>query len=81
MIAEAFAEGEPVEGEVAVITREQAKGADYNLSPSRWVGQVSSAEIGSVSALLKELVSLDEEAHQLSVSLSKLLAGIADEPV
>ena len=81
VIAETFAEGEPVEGEVAVIAREQAKGADYNLSPSRWVGQVSSAEIGSVSALLKELVSLDEEAHQLSVSLSKLLAGIADEPV
>ena len=28
-----------VDGEVAVITREQAAEADYNLSPSRWVGQ------------------------------------------
>ncbi len=78
-LAAAFRKGEPVEGEVAVITREQAAQADYNLSPSRWVGQGSSAEIGSVSVLLKELVSLDDEAHQLSVSLSKLLAGVVDE--
>ncbi|MDE0209142.1 MAG: N-6 DNA methylase, partial [Boseongicola sp.] len=81
LIAAAFVKGEPVEGEVAVITREQAEEADYNLSPSRWVGQASSTEIGSVSTLLKELVSLDDEARQLSASLSKLLAGIADEPV
>ena len=80
-LATAFLKGEPVEGKVAVITREQAVESDYNLSPSRWVGQTSSAEIGSVSALLKELVSLDDEAHQLSVSLSKLLSGVADEPV
>ena len=40
-IAAAFFKGEPVEGEVAVITREQAEEADYNLSPSRWVGQAT----------------------------------------
>ena len=38
-IVAAFLKGEPVDGEVAVITREQAAEADYNLSPSRWVGQ------------------------------------------
>ena len=81
LIAAAFGKGEPMEGEVAVITREEAEKADYNLSPSRWVGQTSSAEIGSVSELLKELISLDDEAHQLSASLSKLLAGVTDEPV
>ena len=80
-LAAAFLKGESVEGEVAVITREQVAEADYNLSPSRWVGQVSSAEIGSISALLKELVSLDDEAHQLSLSLSKLLAEVVDESV
>ena len=39
-LAVAFLKGEPVEGEIAVITREQAVEADYNLSPSRWAGQV-----------------------------------------
>ena len=78
-IAAAFLKGDPVEGEVAVITREQASEADYNLSPSRWVGQATSTEVGSVKELLAELVTLDEEAHQLSASLHKLLAGVADE--
>ena len=80
-LAAAFAKGDPVEGEVAVITQEQAQEADYNLSPSRWVGQASSAKVGSVHALLKDLLSLDDEARQLSRSLSKLLAGVVDESI
>ena len=80
-LAVAFVKGEPVDGEVAVITREQAEQADYNLSPSRWVGQASSAKVGSVHALLKDLLSLDDEARQLSRSLSKLLAGVVDESI
>ncbi len=78
-VAAMFVKGEPVEGEVAVITRDQAAEADYNLSPSRWVGQASSLEVGSVRELLAELITLDEEAHQLSASLHKLLAGVADD--
>ena len=74
-----FLKGEPVEGEVAVITRGQAAEADYNLSPSRWVAQTNSTKAGSVRDLLTELVALDEEANQLSASLHKLLAGVADE--
>jgi type I restriction enzyme M protein len=79
-LAAAFLKGEPVEGEVAVITRQQIEDGDYNLSPSRWVGQSSSAEFGSVSALARELSALDGEAHRLSALLSKLLAGVVDEP-
>lgn len=78
-VATMFLKGEPVEGEVAVITGEQAREADYNLSPSRWVGHATSSEVGSVRDLLEELVTLDEEANQLSESLHRLLAGVADE--
>ena len=78
-IAAAFLKGEPVEGEVAVITSEQAAEADYNLSPSRWVKKVNSTDVGSVQALLTDLVALDAESHQLSGSLSKLLAGVTDD--
>ena len=78
-IAAAFLKGELVEGEVAVITREQAAEADYNLSPSRWVGQANSTEVGSVRDLLAELVTLDNEGQQLSASLSRLLSGVVDE--
>ena len=79
-LAEAFVKGGSVEGEIAVITREQAKEADYNLSPSRWVGQTGSTKVGSISALLRELTALDNETHRLSANISKLLSGVIDEP-
>ena len=60
--AEMFLEGESVEGEVAVITRKQAADADYNLSPSRWVGQATDSDVASVSDLIKEL-------HRLSTAI------------
>jgi type I restriction enzyme M protein len=79
-LAIAFVKGEPVDGEIAVITRQQAKEADYTLSPSRWVGQSTTTEVGSVGALVRELGELDRETHRLSVTISKLLAGLVDEP-
>ena len=79
-LASAFLKAEPAEGEVAVITRAQAEEADYNLNPSRWVEQTSSTEVSSVRVLLRDLAVLDSEAQKLSRSLSKLLAGVTDEP-
>ena len=51
-LAAAFLKGEPVEGEVAVITREQAEQADYNLSPSRWVGPAVAGEDMDLKTIL-----------------------------
>lgn len=79
-LAAAYLKGEAVDGELIVLDRGKIAEADYNLSPSRWVGQSSSAEVGSVSALVRELGALDNEAHQLSATISKMLAGVVDEP-
>jgi type I restriction enzyme M protein len=79
-LAAAYLKGEPVDGELIVVDRAKIAEADYNLSPSRWVGQSSSAEVGSVSALVRELGALDNEAHKLSATISKMLAGVVDEP-
>lgn len=79
-LATAYLKGEPVDGELIVVDRAKIAEADYNLSPSRWVGQSSSAEVGSVSALVRELGALDKDAHQLSATISKMLAGVVDEP-
>ena len=51
-LAAAFLKGEPVEGEVAVVTREQAQEADYNLSPSRWVGPAVAGEDMDLKTIL-----------------------------
>jgi type I restriction enzyme M protein len=77
-IAALYQKGEACEGELVVINTEEAVKSDYNLGPSRWVGQSETLEIGSVNTLLKKLTGLDEEANRLSKSISKLLAGVSD---
>jgi type I restriction enzyme M protein len=75
-LAAAFLKGEPVDGEIAVITRKQAEEADYNLSPGRWVGQLEATEVTSISAILSELLEMDREAISVSTTLARLLVGL-----
>jgi type I restriction enzyme M protein len=80
-IATAYLKGEPIDGEIAVIDRKQAEEADYNLSPSRWVGQVDDAEIGSISSLLAKLHTLHNEDVKTTGALLDLLKPLAKEDV
>jgi type I restriction enzyme M protein len=57
-LAVTFLKGEAIEGELAVITTQQAEDADYTLSPSRWAGQNGTVEISSVSELVRALEEL-----------------------
>ena len=76
-LAAAFWKGEPVEGEVAVITREQAAETDYNLSPSRWVGQESAATYRPIKEVVAELQRLNEEGQVIDASLAKMLVHLS----
>lgn len=78
-LAEAFNKGEPVVGEVAVITRQQAREGDYNLSPSRWVEQATFAAAPSVRALASQIGELDRRAQELGASLHTLLARYPED--
>ena len=78
VIAEAFAAGEPLAGEVAVITREQAAGVDYNLSPSRWVGQTETVAQRPITEIIAEMRRLDEEAREVDARLAKMLARLQE---
>ena len=75
-IAAAFLKGEAVDGEVAVITREQAQEADYNLSPSRWVGQADTVDQRPISEIIADMQRLDSEAREIDASLTKMLVGL-----
>jgi type I restriction enzyme M protein len=79
LLAAAFLKGKPVEGEIAVITRQQAEEADYNLSPSRWVGPVSNTEQASIGYLAKQLELLSIEQTDLDAKLVALLKPIMNE--
>ena len=76
VIAEAFAAGEPVAGEVAVITRQQAAGADYNLSPNRWVGQTEAVTQRPITEIIAEMRRLDDEAREVDARLTEMLARL-----
>ena len=75
-LAEAFVKGEPVEGELAVITREQAAQADYNLSPSRWAGPAAAGENTDLETILGRLeevtVAEADVARNLAAALTTL---------
>ena len=75
-IAAAFLKGDLVEGEIAVITREQAKEADYNLSPSRWVGQTDAVVQRPIKEIVAEMQRLDDEAREIDASLAKMLVHL-----
>ena len=72
-LAAAFLKGAPVEGEIAVITREQAKKADYNLSPSRWVAQTDAVIQRPIKDIVSEMQRLDAEARDIDAVLAKML--------
>jgi len=72
-LAAAFLQGEVVEGEVAVITREQAVEADYSLSPSRWLGQANESEACDVPTMIAGLRAL---ASEIAATDSRLFSLI-----
>ena len=75
-IATMFLKGEPADGEVAVVTREQAVEADYNLSPSRWVGQADDVAQRPISEIIADMQRLDEEARGVDASLARMLVRL-----
>ena len=77
-LAAAFLKGEPLEGEVAIITREQAAQADYNLSPSRWVGQTDTLSQRSIKEIVAEMQRLDAEAREIDSRLADILAPLQE---
>ena len=75
-LAAMYLKGEPVEGELAVITTEQAREADYNLSPGRWVAQGSDADHRPIKAIVADMLALDEKARDIDQTLARLLAPL-----
>ena len=77
-LAAAYLKSEPVEGEIAVITREQVEEADYNLSPSRWVGVNEELSLESIPSLLEELRLLNNRDTKLTNDILRILAPLIE---
>ena len=77
-LAQAFVKGEPVEGELAVITREQAAQADYNLSPSRWAGPAAAGENTDLETILGRLEEVTVAEADVSRNLAAALTTLRE---
>jgi type I restriction enzyme M protein len=75
-LANMFRTGEPVVGELEVITTEQARDADYNLIPSKWVNQNLAVERRPIQDILADLLKLDDQARELDLRLAELVNGL-----
>lgn len=75
-LAEMFNKGEPVPGELIVITGEQAADADFNLSPSRWVGSAQTGPNTSVSDLLEKARKQAEAGRAIQEQLFYVLGTL-----
>jgi len=80
-LAAMFLRGEPVEGEVAVITQHQAEETDYNLSPSRWILAPGDDDAREIGTLVKELQTLVEESRAADDLLLRVLTPLVSERV
>lgn len=78
-IAALFQKGEATEGELALISNDEAEQADYNLSPSRWVGQSEDTNHRSISELVNLVSDLSAESQSLWMQIQPALAGIASK--
>jgi type I restriction enzyme M protein len=72
-----YLKGEPVDGELAILTKAQAEETDYNLSPSRWIGQASDTTTADIPLLIGKLRDLATELHASDQRVLQLLGSIA----
>ena len=77
-LAERFVQGAPIEGEVAVITREQAEQADYNLSPARWVQPSAVREDADLKTIIDRFNAIIAEEASISRDLEAVLTKLRD---
>jgi type I restriction enzyme M protein len=75
-LAATFLKGAEVEGEIAVITRQQVEDADYSLSPSRWVGPATSDEVSDLRGILDRFEAVITAEADISRGLETALTSL-----
>jgi len=75
-IAKVFHEWKNIDKFTKIITNEEVGGNDYNLSPSRYVGNGKEEEYRDVDEILVELAELEEERERTDKELNEIMKKI-----
>jgi type I restriction enzyme M protein len=78
-IADAFNDGQEIEGFVKIIAPTDADKGDFNLSPSRYISSADTQVIRELPDLIKELKSLAEEQKTIDEQLRPILTKITSK--
>jgi len=78
-IAKVFHDWKNIDKFTKIITNEEAKKNDYNLSPSRYVGNGKEEEYRDVDEILVELAELEEERQQTDKELNEIIKKITNK--
>src|SRR4030043_2007027 len=77
-IAKAFHGWKDIDKFVKIIAKDEAVKNDYNLSPSRYVGNGQDEEYREVDEILVELAELEEEREKTDKDLNKIKIKISN---
>jgi len=75
-IVNAYREFKDIEKFAKVITKEEAKETDYNLSPSRFVSIAEEEEYRAISEIMADLERLEDERRRVEEKVRKILGKI-----
>ena len=75
-IAKVFHDWKSINKFTKIITNEEAEKNDYNLSPSRYVGNGEEEEYRDIDEILVELAELEEEREKTDRELNEIMKKI-----
>ena len=78
-ISKAFHDWKSIDKLTEIITNEEAEKNDYNLSPSRYVGNGKEEEYRDVDEILVELTELEEEREKTDRELNEIMKKITQK--
>lgn len=78
-ISKAFHDWKSIDKLTKIITNEEAEKNDYNLSPSRYVGNDEEEEYRDVDEILIELAELEEEREKTDKELNEIMRKITQK--
>ena len=75
-LADIWAKGEDVEGELKSIEVAEITASDYNLSPDKWVIQVDDTVRRPIAEIMADLLKLDDEARAIDSKVAELVSDL-----
>lgn len=75
-LADLYTAGEPAEGELRILDNAEIAGADYLLSPDRWVAQVDKVDRRPIADILTELRMLEVEVKEIEIKMTELVSNL-----